>query len=308
MSVNKAAKVKLTTEDKEPLPPVEEHIILRIQNAPLAAKLKDLAVKREPMDDLSILMHGPRKGTLKYSNDKFPATLVDLPCIIESQKTWDNRQLYKICDISQMLVVDDPANPIPEETTDEYVWPHGISAPLQYVRKRRFRKRISKRAIENVEREVERLLKADAEAIQVERDLVEVAPGQEEEAAEGEDREEGEEGEEGEITPPDGEQGEVEDDEFDDVMGEIDEAIEEELGGEDDEDHAAQAVDSDDEGEEVKQLREEIAEMDETIAEKEQEAQKQMNPIMKMRFEGIVKKLNEERSKKQAALQALLSD
>ena len=28
---------------------------------------------------------------------------------------------------------------------DEFIWPHGITPPLHYVRKRRFRKRVNRR-------------------------------------------------------------------------------------------------------------------------------------------------------------------
>ena len=50
-----------------------------------------------------------------------------------------------------MLVVEDL---IPNEEVitnqksfdiDEFIWPHGITPPLKHVRKRRFRKRISRR-------------------------------------------------------------------------------------------------------------------------------------------------------------------
>ena len=44
---------------------------------------------------------------------------------------------------------------------DDFIWPHGITPPLQHVRKRRFRKRGNKRTIESVEQEVERLLEMD---------------------------------------------------------------------------------------------------------------------------------------------------
>jgi transcription initiation factor TFIID subunit 7 len=45
---------------------------------------------------------------------------------------------------------------------DDFIWPHGITPPLQYVRKRRFRRRVNRRTIESVEQEVERLLEQDA--------------------------------------------------------------------------------------------------------------------------------------------------
>ena len=68
-----------------------------------------------------------------------------------------------------MLVVD---RPVKDESNinasllkiDEYIWPHGISPPLRHVRKRRFRKRLSRRTIEVVEEHVEELLKLDEEA------------------------------------------------------------------------------------------------------------------------------------------------
>lgn len=68
-----------------------------------------------------------------------------------------------------MLVVEDRVN---EESQinasalniDDFIWPHGITPPLKHVRKRRFRKRVSRRAIEVVEEQVEELLGKDEEA------------------------------------------------------------------------------------------------------------------------------------------------
>lgn len=92
----------------------------------------------------------PRRAVFRMGDDKYAAKLVDLPCIIESHKTFDNKQFYKIADISQMLVVEGPAPepsapPPPPLHHDEYTWPHGLTPPLYNVRKRRFRKRINKR-------------------------------------------------------------------------------------------------------------------------------------------------------------------
>jgi transcription initiation factor TFIID subunit 7 len=70
---------------------------------------------------------------------------------------------------SQMLVVDQPVQSEAAITSsalkiDDYIWPHGITPPLRHVRKRRFRKRLSRRAIEVVEEQVEELWKKDLEA------------------------------------------------------------------------------------------------------------------------------------------------
>ena len=68
-----------------------------------------------------------------------------------------------------MLVVEDRVS---EESQinasalniDEFIWPHGVTPPLKHVRKRRFRKRVSRRAIEVVEEQVEELLGKDEAA------------------------------------------------------------------------------------------------------------------------------------------------
>jgi len=48
---------------------------------------------------------------------------------------------------------------------DTFQYPHGLTPPMHYARKRRFRKRISRTAIEAVEDSVEKLLEANAQAI-----------------------------------------------------------------------------------------------------------------------------------------------
>jgi len=109
----------------------------------------------------------PRRGTFTFEGQQVPTKLVDLPTIIEAQKTLNGKQMYKIADISQMLIVDpnlednmikseNPSNltvasaqtgsstTLPPLKQSEYVWPDGLTNPLKNVRKRRFRKRISK--------------------------------------------------------------------------------------------------------------------------------------------------------------------
>jgi transcription initiation factor TFIID subunit 7 len=67
-----------------------------------------------------------------------------------------------------MLVVEGHQPEIqPSRPLTGTAWPDGISAPLRDVRKRRFRKRVPKQRIEIIERQVEELLKKDAESEQV---------------------------------------------------------------------------------------------------------------------------------------------
>ncbi|KAI9455018.1 TAFII55 protein conserved region-domain-containing protein [Lactarius psammicola] len=64
--------------------------------------------------------------------------LVDLPCIIEAQKTIDNRRMFKVADICQMLLVEqrvtskDVVNNHKSIIIDDFIWPHGITLPLHY--------------------------------------------------------------------------------------------------------------------------------------------------------------------------------
>ncbi len=111
-----------------------------------------------------------RRAVVTIRGRHYAATLVDLPCVIEGMKSWDKRGWWKSADICQMLLV---IGQVPDEESakmiqlpkevDQSTWqyPHGLTPPMHYVRKRRFRKRVSYRTIEAVEEEVERLLEMD---------------------------------------------------------------------------------------------------------------------------------------------------
>lgn len=170
--------------EEESLPPVEEHFILRMPPLPDPAteSLKVALKNRENMSDFAFEFHDARHATVSWKGERFRARLVDLPCIIESQKTLDSKQFYKTADISQMLVVegrvkDDVAPPIPSLPPDklsapEFEWPDGLTPPLQNVRKLRFRKRVKRYDVEAIERKVLKLLEKDLQALNVSFDLV----------------------------------------------------------------------------------------------------------------------------------------
>ncbi|KAJ3083473.1 hypothetical protein HK102_001056 [Quaeritorhiza haematococci] len=177
----------IAKKEEDEVVPLEEHFILRVPPGDIATKVKEIVKARQEISEsqLSIKFSDQRHAVFNFEGNRYSAKLVDLPCIIESQKTMDYKLFHKIADISQMIVVEpqplhpDEAMPPPPKphshrkkgNDDSYVWPHGMTAPMKYVRKRRFRKRISKRAIEDVEREVQRLLEADAEAEDVRIEL-----------------------------------------------------------------------------------------------------------------------------------------
>ncbi|KAL1955903.1 hypothetical protein VTO42DRAFT_7976 [Malbranchea cinnamomea] len=168
--------------DTEIDPALEEEFILRMQPGEdcdyirQAIEEKRFGPRSQGGADISFkpLTRDGRRATVTVRGNMYAATLVDLPCIVEAMKSWDKRGWFKAADICQMLLVlgrveseSEAMNyPLPKDvdpTTFQYA--HGLTPPLRWVRKRRFRKRISNRTIEAVEMEVARLLKQDQEAI-----------------------------------------------------------------------------------------------------------------------------------------------
>lgn len=168
--------------DREEDPAIEEQFILRMQPGEDCDYLREVIEKKElnVTTDVWLKFKDSRRAVVCVRGHLYGALLVDLPCIIESNKTLDKKTVFKAADICQMLLVgdrianEDEANYIqtrPQDTT----YPHGITAPMQYARKRRFRKRISNRTIEAVEAEVDRLLKDDERAESTKFSLVDAA-------------------------------------------------------------------------------------------------------------------------------------
>ncbi|KAF0991719.1 hypothetical protein HZS_2634 [Henneguya salminicola] len=115
-----------------------------------------------------------------WGDVKFYGKVVDLPCIIESNKSIDCKSIYKTGDISQMLICS--LEPFSESrdtnlavipggwTAKKFLWPHGLTPPLKNVRTRRFRKIQKKKVTDysDVEKELRRLIQADISAESVE--------------------------------------------------------------------------------------------------------------------------------------------
>ncbi|KAG1347299.1 transcription initiation factor TFIID subunit 7 [Cocos nucifera] len=77
-----------------------------------------------------------RTGTFMIGNERFPASLLDLPCMVESYKTYDDTVLIKTADIGQIIMVREEGDPAPEGI--EYK--HGLTPPMRDARRRRFRR------------------------------------------------------------------------------------------------------------------------------------------------------------------------
>ncbi|WFD34390.1 hypothetical protein MCUN1_001229 [Malassezia cuniculi] len=186
----------------------EEQLILRLPEGPgIAGELDELrsAIRcRSAYPDVWFKFKDSRRAVFHVGTQLYAAKLVDMPTVSESYKTLDNKQMFKIADISQMLLVERPITQESEamETAaptsgngngngngntnangtvrssfniDDFIYPHGITPPMRWARKRRFRRRIHNRTIEAVEKEVEALLNDDKRAEKVEYEYVDAA-------------------------------------------------------------------------------------------------------------------------------------
>ncbi|KAJ5157680.1 uncharacterized protein N7482_008780 [Penicillium canariense] len=166
--------------DTEIDPSIEEQFILRMLPGEDCDYLRQ-AIEERKFDKSEFsfkpLTRDGRRAIFKVRNQQYAACLVDLPCIIEGMKSWDRRGWYKSADICQMLLIlgkvsnDQEAleYPIPPELEGAdpkmLQYPHGLAPPLRWVRKRRFRDRVSSRTIEQVERAVEDLVAQDEQSL-----------------------------------------------------------------------------------------------------------------------------------------------
>ncbi|KAJ9085320.1 hypothetical protein DSO57_1015135 [Entomophthora muscae] len=312
---------------------VEEHVIVRAPPS-MADEIRTMIRDKERIQDISLTFTDPRKGIFKIKDQEIGMKLVDMPTIIESQKFYHNKNMIKVADISQMLVLDDPENKPsrPAKNRDSVSWPDGLSLPLKDVRRRRFRKRVSKQIIEIVENELERLLLKDLQALDVQYEFAD-APDREdydsdaeiESAAQDPTGEEAE-SQAGQDTPKATEELITEADlvvssenealDLDELeraveirdMDDANEADEEGMEEEDEEEDG----DSDDSESEIDEeameqktaLKEAIAELESNLEKKRADLAVATNPIIKKRFEDVIAKLKLELDIKEAQLEA----
>lgn len=166
--------------DTEADPAIEEQFILRMMPGDDCEYLRQ-AINERKFDKSEFsfkpLSRDARRAILKIRDKQYAAAMVDLPCIIEGMKSWDRRGWYKSADICQMLLVlglvaneeEAMKYPVPPEVLQPdpktLQYPHGLAPPLRWVRKRRFRDRLSARTIEQVEKSVEDLVAQDEHSV-----------------------------------------------------------------------------------------------------------------------------------------------
>jgi len=205
-------------EDREIDPVIEEQFIFRMLPGEHCEALRKMVDERKIGVDaqfrLKWVKQDERRAAIVINGVIFAAVLVDLPTISEGMKSWDRKTFVKSADICQMLLVfarvakeDEVATaPLPKMVGADYRWPHGLTPPMHDCIHRRFRKRLSKKEIKDKEAELQRILKADKEAVETSWELID-------------DGREGMRKDSGMMV--DDEDGDVGDDEQD-AMGEVD--------------------------------------------------------------------------------------
>jgi transcription initiation factor TFIID subunit 7 len=177
-------------EEAEPDPAIESQFVLRMPPGP------DCDLLRKSIEEKTIgrttSQGGPgvyfrffdregRRAMVTIQGRNYAASMVELPNIIESMKSWNKKDWVKTADVCQMLLVlgrvqtEEEAKKYPRPSYIEdssHRFPHGLTPPLRWVRKRRFRPRKSYLDVERAEAEMNRLLADDDNAEATKYDLI----------------------------------------------------------------------------------------------------------------------------------------
>jgi transcription initiation factor TFIID subunit 7 len=169
--------------DREKDPATEQQLILRMEPGEDCDYLRDAITNKTigvpPKEGgaevtIRFVEREFRRAVITIKGRMYGAVLVDLPCVVETMKSWDKKGWWKVADIHQMLLVlgrcssDEEAKnmPLPRGTVNPstFQYAHGLTPPMHWVRKRRFRKRLSYKDTANIEEEVQKLLEEDEKA------------------------------------------------------------------------------------------------------------------------------------------------
>lgn len=170
--------------DREDDPMIEEAIVLRMVPGAHLDYLRATCNEGD-LSRVSIKFMDSRRAVVSINDQLFAAKLVDLPTITEAHKTFDRKNIYKVSDICQMLLVTEPISNEEDvlhlastsiDKSEATLISHGITPPLHNVRHRRFRKRISRKVIETMEAKIEELFRLDGEAEESHYELVDPTP------------------------------------------------------------------------------------------------------------------------------------
>jgi transcription initiation factor TFIID subunit 7 len=169
-------------EEAEEDPAIESQFILRMQPGPdcdlLRKAIEEKKIGKPSAEGGTMVVFRffdgeGRRAIISIQNRLYAAAMVDLPCVIESMKSWNKKDWVKTADVCQMLLVlgrvanEEEAKryPLPQEVhPHKHQYPHGLTPPMHWVRRRRFRPRQSYHEIEQRETMVNKLLAEDESA------------------------------------------------------------------------------------------------------------------------------------------------
>jgi transcription initiation factor TFIID subunit 7 len=169
-------------DEAEPDPAIESQFILRMTPGP------DCDLLRKSIEDKqigkSMAAGGPgvyfrffdregRRAMVTIQGRLYAASMVELPTVIESMKSWNKKDWVKTADVCQMLLVlgqvqnEDEAKKYPRPSyvePDSHRYPHGLTPPMRWARKLRFRPRKSYLDVERAEAQMTKLMAEDESA------------------------------------------------------------------------------------------------------------------------------------------------
>jgi transcription initiation factor TFIID subunit 7 len=177
-------------DEAEPDPAQESQFILRMQPGPDCDLLRKSIEEKTIGKSLS--QGGPgvyfrffdregRRAMVTIQGHNYAASMVELPTVIETMKSWNKKDWVKTADVCQMLLVlgkvsnEEEAKKYPRPSfvePDSHRYPHGITPPMQWARKLRFRPRKSYLDVERAEAQMNRLLVEDENAESSKYELV----------------------------------------------------------------------------------------------------------------------------------------
>ncbi|GER49427.1 transcription initiation factor TFIID subunit 7 [Striga asiatica] len=110
-----------------------------------------------------------RTGKFVIGNDSFSASLLDLPTVVESYKTYDDNVLIKTADIGQMIMVREEGD---SAETGEYR--HGLTPPMRDARRRRFRREpdLNPELVRRVEKDLQNIMAEEFDATNTGKNVV----------------------------------------------------------------------------------------------------------------------------------------
>lgn len=104
-------------EEEQYILRLPEPLVERMRFALSSTKRRDAAGEDKKASTFSVDFQDERNATFTVDGTAYPASLMDLPCLVETHKTADKRTFYKSGDLHQVLVVRMLDDPKPESFT-----------------------------------------------------------------------------------------------------------------------------------------------------------------------------------------------